>query len=706
MYLNQSIHKKQSLNYCIVNGIAKFTLSTPFFRILLGYILGILLFSLGQIPNQILYFLLGTTFIGIVISTSLWVLKKFRYRWITGTFTLLFFASLGYFNSQSLEKKSQFSSFNKQGIFLVEALSQVSESTNSYKCEVKLINELDSKEKKKVYGKAILYLEKSTDKPSFNIGDYLLVNTRFQPLPKKQNPNEFNYATYLNRKGIRATAYVPTKRWSKTNLPPHKTIKRLSDLSRNRLLSIYKKYGIKENQFALLAAITLGYKDEVEIETKNDFSRSGASHILAISGLHIGIIYGVFIFLLGFWRTKRLGEIIKAVFITTFIWIFAFITGLSPAVQRAATMMTFVAGATCLERKSHIFNTIFSSAFMMLLFNPNLLFNTGFQLSYSAVLSIVYFQPQLKKLITIENPLLRWCWLLLTVTLSAQIGILPIALYSFQQFPNYFIITNFITIPLTTIILYLSIFLIITSYIPIIATLIASVLKIALTVMLYAVGYIASLPFSIISIGITNEQTILLYLFIFIIVFSIYKRNGKVFIFSFSILLFILSISVKRKYSSLTNTQLIVFANNKIPVINMITKGNNYVLTTDSMQSIRNGKRFWLINHCSRPSFYNFVNNQKSFFLLNNKKIMIIADNQFNYKRTEQPFNIDYLIITNQSKPNMKNILQIIHPKLLIIDKTISEWNKNKIIQACQQRKIKYHSIKEKGAFQVEIKSK
>ncbi len=704
MSLTQKIRRKQSHNYYKVNGVIKFIQTTPIFRVLLGYIVGILLFQITHISLGILYIVLLITFL-----FSLYILfyrkQKYKNRWFWGVFITLFFISLGYYNCKWFEQRSEFSILNKKGLYLVEVLSAPSEISNSYKCEIKLIRQIEPHLDKKVFGKAILYLQKEKNhKPTFFIGDYLLVNTRFQTIEKPQNPNEFNYSKYLKRRGFLATAYVTSNRWEKTNLPVHQTIKRLSNISRNHLLNIYKKYGIEGEQFALLAAITLGYKEEIELETKNNFSRSGAAHILVISGLHIGIIYGILMFVFGFWRTNKQNKIIKAILVTILIWIFAFITGLSPAVQRATIMMTFVTGATCFERKPQIFNTIFSSAFIMLLFNPNLFFNIGFQLSYSAVLSIIYFQPKFAKLIVVENKFVRWAWVLLTVTISAQIGIFPLAIYYFQQFSNYFIITNFITIPLTTFILYLSIILISISYIlPFVAVFVAFLLKIALEIMLKFVGYIASLPFSITEIGVTNSQLILIYTFIFSITIFFNKKRANYLIYSLISLLLIVSISAKRTYNSFIKKQLTVFSNSKAIVINVLENGNNYVLTTDNLMAVRNGQRYWLINHYPQPILYNLIDKKRYFFSIKNKKIMVIYDNQFNNKKTSQPISIDYLMITNKIKPKIKSILTCIQPKNIIVDKSISEWYKNNIKKECQNRDINFYSIKEQGVFQLEI---
>ena len=183
----------------------------------------------------------------------------------------------------------------------------------------------------------------------------------------------------------------------------------------------------------MLAALTLGYKDALTPELRESFSTTGAMHVLAVSGLHVGIIFVVLEFLLSFLNRWRFGKRLKPILIIVLLWSYAFITGLSPSVLRSSVMFSCMAFGGVLGRKSNTYNTIFVSAFFLLFFNADLLFDVGFQLSYSAVIAIVYFQPKIAGLLYVRNRFLRWAWDLAAVSLAAQIGTAPFAIFYFHQ---------------------------------------------------------------------------------------------------------------------------------------------------------------------------------------------------------------------------------------------------------------------------------
>ena len=168
------------------------------------------------------------------------------------------------------------------------------------------------------------------------------------------------------------------------------------------------KIGHDGDEFGMLSALTLGYKDALAPELRESFSTTGAMHVLAVSGLHVGIIFVVFGFLFSFMDRWRLGKRLKPIVIIFLLWCYAFITGLSPSVLRSSVMFSCMVLSGVFGRKSNTYNNIFLSAFFLLFFNPNLLFDIGFQLSYSAVLAIVYFQPKIAGLIYVKNRWLRW----------------------------------------------------------------------------------------------------------------------------------------------------------------------------------------------------------------------------------------------------------------------------------------------------------
>ncbi|MGC3977098.1 MAG: ComEC/Rec2 family competence protein [Paludibacteraceae bacterium] len=430
------------------------------------------------------------------------------------------------------------------------------------------------------------------------------------------------------------------------------------------------------------------------------YSATGAMHILSVSGLHVGIVYAVIAFLLRFLDKKRRTKIFKAVIIILFLWIYAFITGLSPAVMRAAFMFSFVSLATCFERKSQIYNTIFASAFLMLLIQPNSLFNIGFQLSYAAVLSIVFFQPGISKWIFPRNKIAKWTWDLVAVSVAAQLGTAPFTLYYFHQFPNFFLLTNIIAIPLSSIIIYLAIALLLLSFVPLLSTFIALLLKWSLWLMNSSIVFIQELPFSVSYLSLDYRQLIFSFVALFFVVFFFYNKKFSLLIVGLCSILVVTSIFFYQKYTNLRTAQFIVFSDSRVPIINFIFQEENYVFTTDSLHAEKIADSFWKSKMLNNPTYLN--KNQwfeSGFCCFYGKRIFILTDNTLKNKTTENPLPIDYLVITNKTKPKIEHILACMQPKTVIVDKCISAWYTNHIKEVCRQNKTAFYIVAENGAF-------
>ena len=399
------------------------------------------------------------------------------------------------------------------------------------------------------------------------------------------------------------------------------------------MLDIYRKNGLDGSEFAVVAALTLGYTDSLAPDIYKLYSHTGAVHILSVSGLHVGIVYGAIMFLLKFLGRTRRQIILKTIISILFIWAYAIITGLSPAVMRAAMMMSVVAFGTCLQRRPQLYNTVLASAFILLVFNPNLLYNIGFQLSYSAVLSIAAFQKTINRLWNPANKLLKTFWSLTSVSLAAQLGTAPISIYYFSQFPNYFLLTNYAAIPLSTGIIYLAILLLFASFIPVAAGWVGFVLKWTTWLMNKALEIIVMLPGSIAVISITDYQ--LLYIMtatLLFISFAFNKRFLSLFTGLSFVLLFIGSFAL-RQYQSLQNSKMIVFSDSRSGIINFIDGKKNFVFASDKLQAYNTANAFWRSSLLNKPDFLT----QNSWFdngfvEFRGKRVLILKDNLLRFK--------------------------------------------------------------------------
>ncbi len=299
--------------------------------------------------------------------------------------------------------------------------------------------------------KVLIYMTSDSIANNAEPGDMFIIYALFNK-PENSPNGTFDYADYLRKQGISGIAYVSSKNRKKLT----QTSLNLKDYAlsyRKKLLKELHRLLPEERSFSLAAALILGYRQALDKELQITFSSTGASHVLAVSGLHTGILYGSLTFILSILGRSPRIRYIRQLIILPVIWVFAFLTGLSPSVVRAASMITLVGIGELIGRKSITVNTIGASAFLMLLYNPLYFFDVGFQLSYSAVFAIVLFNPVMTGLYKTRNTILNYIWELSCVSISAQIGTAPLAIYYFQQFPIVFLLTNLFVIPLSGILL-------------------------------------------------------------------------------------------------------------------------------------------------------------------------------------------------------------------------------------------------------------
>ncbi len=678
---------------------------TPFFRLLLPLILGIIAFRFVEFFQWSLLAMFGFSLFLILLSFVIRAPKRqFQFRWLFGSGIFLFLFSLGYLLSFYQEKTNEFDLLHQKGIFRVEICSPPVEKEKSIMCKAEVLQFYNSIWQP-AHGQAILYFQKDKSASKILFGDRLMVEAEFAPPERPLNPESFDYATYLKRQGIGATSFISSGSWQATDRDETFSIRRESDKWRNYLLNIYRKFNIQGDEFAVLAALTLGYTDDLQPDLRASYSATGTVHILSVSGMHVAVIYVVIGFLLSFLDKKQGLRILKAILIIAFLWGYAFLSGMSAAVIRAAVMFSFVVFANCLNRKSQIYNTIFMSMFAMLVYNPNFLYDVGFQLSYAAVLSIIFFQPIVNKLYSSTNKLAKITWETFSVSLAAQLGTAPFTLYYFQQFPNYFLITNFIAIPLSSLIIYLAIGLLFVSSIPYLSTAAGFVLKWSLWLLNNFIITIQNLPYSVWHISLDIRQTFTLFLAIFCLSGYYFSKKFAPLFVGLASLLVTCLFSLQTNYQTITSKRIIVFAGQKNTHVNFLKGSQNFVFSTDSTEAEKIAKNYWQRQRLESPHFINKTNwFSDGFGSFEGSKLLILTDDFLKKKTTDKPLELDYLIIGNRLKPKIKEILDCVHPQIIIVDKSISRWYTTDIRKACLERNIGFYSVAENGAYMLNIK--
>lgn len=351
------------------------------------------------------------------------------------------------------------------------------------------------------------------------VGDGIIAYSELEELPSYQT-SKFNYKRYLQCHGFTAQTFIYYNNWESRRI----SIKNMSHLQRvilrltiirDRLIEKYKDSGIEGQDLAVLSAMTLGDKSMISKRTKDTYSISGASHVLALSGLHLSIIYAILtLFTLGYKR-----NIISQIIVISTIWTFVAMVGMSASVVRSAIMLTLFSLISIMGRNSFSLNTLGLTATIMLLVNPLNLFDIGFQMSFLAVAFILIMYKPLYECIPLSfinnHRILKWIWQLMSVSISAQIGTAPLVCYYFGRISMYFLITNIIVIPLSTIILYAGAAMFIVSFIPLLQGYIVFLLICLTKIMNTSLIYITYLPGACIeNLNASKTQTTMIYIII------------------------------------------------------------------------------------------------------------------------------------------------------------------------------------------------
>ena len=412
----------------------------PFVRITVALALGIIAsVFLPQYQVEVLglCFFSILFFIGSSFINKQWFLKA---NWVFGLILVVLSFSLGYLRLAFENREGRNVNFSKNihiAAYRAQVITQPIQKGKYFRSTVKISSILDVSWKPTSY-KINLYT-KSHERP-FEYGDEILVKGTPQQVKGPQNPEEFNYKRYLTFLTIYQQHFIDTSKVNVLSSDNGNMLIAKSLHLRNMFSALLEKHIKEPNELAIAKALLLGNKDELDDEIKNVYAASGAMHVLAVSGLHVGIIYFVILYLLRIVPKEYRKEWLIAVVAIPLLWSYAFITGLSPSVLRAVTLFSVMAIGKSMNRHASMVNMLGVSAFILLVFNPYLLMQVGFQLSYIAVLGIIFIYPQVRKLLMPSNRVWVFFWDVTSISFAAQLATFPFIILYFHRFPTYFFV--------------------------------------------------------------------------------------------------------------------------------------------------------------------------------------------------------------------------------------------------------------------------
>lgn len=571
-------------------------------------------------------------------------------------------------------------------------------------------------------GKVIIYLQKDSLSEQLNVGDVISFEPKLENVPAPKNPNEFDFRKYLSFHLIHQQAFLRSNNW-KLIQPAKGGILKFSNDRRTYLIASLKKQGITGKNLAVASALILGYKDNLDPQLKSAYSSAGAMHVLAVSGLHVGVIFLIFNQLFSFFEKIKHGKIIKGILLILILWTYAILTGLSPSVMRAATMFSFIVAAKMTGRVSSFFNTLAASALVLLIYNPLLIMEVGFQLSYLAVIGIVIIQPWINNWFTIRYWLPRKIWEITAVSIAAQIATFPLGLLYFHQFPNYFMLSNLIVIPSAVAILYLGIVTLFFSSVPIVGEYLALLLNYIIKFLNLSVYVIDVLPYSLSeNIRFSVTDTWLLYLFISCMICLIVYRKFIYIAMGFSFISLFLCSTFFLNYTDLDQRKIIIYNIPKFSAINFIDGKDNILLSDIKLTENRNKLMFHLQNNWinngvrnekiirldhlhkkhSISNLYRISNNnfftKRNYFQFYSSRIAII-NNSSQLSQQENKLAVDLLLITKNTKLTITELLKQFTPHQIVIDASNSTYTSKRFKQEAATLDIACWSVLLDGAF-------
>ncbi|MEX2233212.1 MAG: ComEC/Rec2 family competence protein [Cyclobacteriaceae bacterium] len=679
-----------------------------FVRTVLFFIGGILLglYAPDLIPENLFIFLV--MFGSLVYFLSVFFRRRIRQSWNPGWIALPLVFLLGYIH---LVRKTE----SRDPDHLVNCNEEISyykavvtrfaeEKSRTWKVEASVV-QIRSNVWKSKKGDIILYFSKEDFSDPFRYGDVLLIKGRPHAAEPPGNPGEFDYREFLALKNIYHQHFLDGDDVVKIGYAPPSGIMALAFNGRRWAETALNRFVSGDREQAIASALVLGVTDGLDNELLSAYAATGSMHILAVSGLHISILYFILLWILRPLNKLPAGRWYGPIIGLMILWLYAFVTGLSPSVLRAVTMFSFLALAKPWARSTNIYNTLAVSAFCLLLFDPFLVRSVGFQLSYLAVLGIVYLYPRILALWEPQHRITTEVWKISVISIAAQIATFPLGLLYFHQFPNYFLLSNLLVVPLSSVVLIAGLILLGVSFVSLAATAVGFFLEMTIVFLNSIVFTLEEFPFSVIeNIYINTLQCGLLMIFILAVIALLEYRKFVYMVLAFVVVMSFVSFQWFNYFKQVNIQKITVY---KVPghsALDLIDHGHAFFLTDSvflhDLQKIRYhvspNRLVSGVGEVSSEGFNARALKGGRLIVWNGKKILQITDRSF---EVPGAMAVDWVIIGNNSLPDVQLITGKVTFQTIVLDSSNSFLFATRFLEEAELHKLDVHSVLHQGAF-------
>jgi competence protein ComEC len=676
----------------------------PFVRLLIAFISGILVQWHLQFSQTTLLIAFGICLLIALAYVVSPLSRKFQLAPVSGLFFLAMIAIAGALlvwvkdirnNDQWVGKN-----YKNEGYIIATLAEPLVEKANSYKALADVKSIYQDKHVRSAAGQILLYFKKSDSVKELQYGSVIIIAKPLQAIKNAGNPGGFNYQQYCLFKGITHQMFLsPNDFKILPGTEKHFPEQQIYAI-RTWVLSVIKKYITTEKEQGLAEALLIGYKDDLDKNLVQAYSNTGVVHVIAISGLHLGLIYWLVLLFTKPIKKQRKLLCLRLLLILFSLWTFSLLAGGQPSVLRSAVMFSCIAFAEVIGRRNFIYNTLTCSAFLLLCINPFWLWDVGFQLSYAAVLSITIFFRPIHNWFAFENRILSFIWKLNAVTIAAQLLTLPISIYHFHQVPTLFLFTNLVTVPLSSAILMGEILLCSIFFIEPLAALVGKVLQFCIYLMNSYIELLDRASFSTWkNLSINTWQVIFLVAFITAFCFWLMEKKKLALHLAMLCLLVVAAIRSGSMIAAAQQQKLIVYNVPRHQAIDIV-HGNTFAFIGDSDLLLDDFIRNFHIQpsrivHRLQPSTTQLKGKD---FILNNKHVLIL-DATLHWLPAKERQTVDVMVLSKNPKVYISSLLRTFTVKQVVIDGSVPLWKASLWQKDCDSLQIRCHNVNDKGAF-------
>ena len=555
-------------------------------------------------------------------------------------------------------------------------------------------------------GKLIIYFSQQSFQTEISEGTQVVFTKSLQEIKNACNPGGFDYKQYCLFQQITHQVYLAPGEYVVLEKNNASSLSVFINAIRQKTISILRTYIPGDKERGLAEALLIGYKDDLDKTLVQSYSNTGVVHIIAISGLHLGLIYWLLVQLLKPLQRRKYTRWLKPVIIIAGLWIFSLLAGAQPSVLRSAVMFTCIVLGESIGRRSSIYNSLAASAFMLLCYNPYWLWDVGFQLSYAAVLSIVMFMQPIYNWFYVKNKLLDFVWKMNAVTIAAQILTVPLSIFHFHQFPNYFLLTNMIAVPVSSVIVLGEILLCAVSFISPVAIIVGKILYYLIWFMNTWIQRIEALPFSVWDgLQITILQTILLIAATCFLAYWLLEKKKSGFIAGLVLLFSFICLRTTSFITAQQQQKIIVYNVPRFKAIDIIN-GRTYRFAGDTALEKDDFARNFHLAPSRTLYRVQKDNNGKivsGLFSYRNLNILMV-DSTIKFDKAANRQTIDLLIVSKNPKLYVSQLAGKFNVKQVVFDGSVPAWKCRYWKKDCDSLNIPNYDVTEKGAFVMNLR--